>query len=283
MRSMPILATGQPFASLIAGAAGDALMGSWGSRPFRVFFCVGLKTKSLPLECKVLESGDGQFEAYVSVFGVKDSYGDVMEYGCFSASLAKKRPVGIPFHDWRHVPIAKTLEIREVPPGDMSLPDHLRQHGALYVKAQLLTEISAANDVYVGLKAGVITEFSIGYYELDAVEDKEARHVKAVDLVEYSPVLRGANPLTELISVKSEGRGLSFAAHSEQVLGSLQEYVKRASDLSRLRAEKGDAPSRVRIEEFRALHSELGLLLESLEAPSDEEVARAKAAALLAM
>jgi uncharacterized protein len=150
-----------------------------------------LKQASCRAEIKAAGE-DGIIEAYVSVFNNVDAYGDVIEQGAFAKSLANKLPKGVWMHNWDQ-PIAKTLEAREDP------------HG-LYIKGQLILEVQKAQEAYALMKAGVVDEFSIGFYINDAEFDKEnnVRRIKDITLVEWSPVLAGANPDTELISVKSE-------------------------------------------------------------------------------
>ena len=247
-----------------------------------------LKRKSLGAVLKATpdNQGEGIVEAYVSVFGVKDSYGDVMQFGCFAKSIAAKPPVGVWMHKW-DTPIGRTLEIKEVPAGDPSLPADLRAYGALYVKAKLSLGTEKGREAYELLKDEVIDEFSIGYFEVETNEstvgEERVTNVTEVRLIEWSPVLRGANPLTQPISVKDNPRPLSFADHSEQVLGHLQGFTKRASGLTQLRATQGETPSKARIAEFRAVHDELGKVLTLLEAPSEEEVIKAQADALAAI
>jgi len=148
---------------------------------------------------------EGVIEAIVSVFGVKDSYGDIVLPGAFSGSLAKKMPIGVFMHDWMQ-PIAKTLEARELLPGDPLLPDAIKDYGGLYIKGQIVKGVQAAEEAYLLMKEGVIDEFSFGYYTLNETWDKESQtnFLNAVDIVEWSPVVRGANPATVLMGVKSE-------------------------------------------------------------------------------
>ncbi|MEX0297417.1 HK97 family phage prohead protease, partial [Pseudomonas putida] len=56
----------------------------------------------LPLTIKSV-SDSGEFEGYGSVFGVEDSYGDVVVRGAFAASLAKwKEKARLPAMLWQH-------------------------------------------------------------------------------------------------------------------------------------------------------------------------------------
>lgn len=159
---------------------------------------VKMVIKSLPItEVKVVDEEAGIIEAYVSIFGNVDSYGDIVVQGAFRDSLAKyfpRYPKGVWSHDWAQ-PIAKTLEAREDERG-------------LYIKAQLLLDIQKAKEAYVLIKEGVMTDFSFGYevddYEMDF--DKGVRYLKRLTIYEWSPVLVGANRSATLIGVKGDGQ-----------------------------------------------------------------------------
>lgn len=150
----------------------------------RVFKCKLVETKS--------DEEKGVVEAYVSVFGNEDSYGDIIEQGAFADSLKRKLPVGVWSHNWDQ-PIAKTIEARE------------DNHG-LYIKGKLILGVQKAKEAYELMKEGVIDEFSIGFfiedYEFNEIE--QIRTIKKIKLVEWSPVLAGANPDTSLINIKSK-------------------------------------------------------------------------------
>lgn len=150
---------------------------------------------------------EGIVEAIVSVFGNKDSYGDVVLPGAFSASLARKMPIGVYMHDWS-MPIAKTMEARELLPGDPLLPDSIKDNGGLYIKGQLIKGIQKADEALLLMKEGVIDEFSFGYYIPDGGSNYDSESgtnfLTNVDMVEWSPVVRGANPATVLMAVKED-------------------------------------------------------------------------------
>jgi len=147
----------------------------------------GIKFKILSTE---EAGGEGIIEAYVSIFNNVDLVGDIIQQGAFAESLMKKLPKGVWSHDWQ-APIALTLEAREDAKG-------------LYIKGQFILTVQKAQEAYDLIKAGVIDEFSIGFRVLDD-EWKEdgTRVITKARLYEWSPVLVGANPDTELISVKS--------------------------------------------------------------------------------
>lgn len=133
---------------------------------------------------------NGIIEAYVSIFGNVDSDGDIIVRGAFLESLAKKLPKGVWSHNW-DMPVAITLEAHEDDKG-------------LYIKGQFNLETQRGKEAYSDLKFGTIDEFSIGFRVLDwEYDDAGHRIIKKVRLYEWSPVLAGANPDTELIDIKA--------------------------------------------------------------------------------
>lgn len=150
---------------------------------------------NMPVTLKIVETKaddeKGIIEAYVSIFDNVDLVGDIIKRGAFAESLAKKLPKGVWGHDW-NVPVAKTLEAREDEKG-------------LYIKAQFNLDTQRGQEAYSDIKFGIIDEFSIGFRVLDDewTEDN-IRVITKARLYEWSPVLVGANPDTELISVKSK-------------------------------------------------------------------------------
>lgn len=145
---------------------------------------------------KIIDEEKGIFEAYVSVFGNVDSYGEVVEKGAFVEWLALhagRYPKGVWAHDWTE-PIIKTLEIGE--------DDH-----GLKVKGQFVLEVQRAREIYALMKAGVITDFSFGFRVQEDSWDEVAkvRRLKKIAIYEYSPVLVGANDQAMLLGVKADG------------------------------------------------------------------------------
>jgi hypothetical protein len=162
----------------------------------------------LTLNCKVNEiktDGAGMIEAYVSIFNNIDSYGDIIAPGAFAESIGKKLPKVVWSHDWEK-PIGKTLVARE-------------DNKGLYVKAQLLLSIDDGRKAYELIKEGIIDEFSIGFRVQDWEMQGENRVIKKVKLYEWSPVLAGANPATELVSIKGEDIDEDFDADKGEDAG----------------------------------------------------------------
>ena len=190
-----------------------------------------IQHKSFGILVKELSQEAGQegiIEAYVSVFGNVDLHGEVVTYEAVAKSLQIVTPNGVYMHDHTE-PIARTLESEAMQKGDERLPESLRPFGALYVKAQFNLETNSAGvpmnptatRSYSDLKFGIVKEFSIGYFVKQSLYDSASsiRYLTDVEIFEWSPVFKGANPLTELQSVKEfgekEGRKLSTATLNE--------------------------------------------------------------------
>lgn len=163
--------------------------------------------KSCPVRVKAAGSDDGledgQFEALVSVFGNKDSYGDVVMPGAFTDTLAewsaKGDPIPVYYSHRMDDPdynIGYVLEAKETDDG-------------LWVKAQMDTDPEArkAAQVHRLLKGRRVTQFSFAYdiveggFETHDGEDVYA--LKRLKLYEVGPTPIGANDSTELLGVKS--------------------------------------------------------------------------------
>ena len=202
-----------------------------------------LKRKAITAQA--LTTGDeGQVSAIVSVFDVRDSYGDIMRQGAFKESIGTKLPAVLWMHRGPDI-IGKTLEAKELAPGDKALPESIRDKGGLYVLGQLyLDEAPYAKLAHIALRDAVVDEFSIGYYEQEAADERKDeewwRNVTKVDLVEWSPVHRGANPDTAVIGVKDKDfKTLSVEEQIEKSLADFQVLQGRAEEIQALRSEEG--------------------------------------------
>ena len=77
-------------------------------------------------ETKADDKGGLTISGYGAYFGNVDSYGDRVQYGAFTESIATKKPKLWYQHDSTR-PIGITLETREIPAGDPSLPEELKE------------------------------------------------------------------------------------------------------------------------------------------------------------
>lgn len=158
-----------------------------------------MKTKQrldMPLTIKSV-SDTGEFEGYGSVFGVKDSYSDIVVPGAFQKSLGSWSEKGrLPALLWQHnmsEPIGVYTEMREDATG-------------LYVKGRLLIDDDPlAKRAHAHMKAGSLSGLSIGYilndWEYD--RDKGGWLLKEIDLWEVSLVTFPANDEARISEVKS--------------------------------------------------------------------------------
>jgi hypothetical protein len=154
-------------------------------------------------EFKALPSteGEGRFTALVSVYGNVDLQGDRVMKGAFDASLRKWGKSGDPIpicwsHDWSdpfaHIGYADARDVTETDRG-------------LLVKGQLDVDTNPfAKQVYDLMKQRRIKEFSFAYDIQDERRGKDgANELLQLGIIEVGPTLKGANPDTELLSVKS--------------------------------------------------------------------------------
>lgn len=174
---------------------------------------------------------EGVFEALVSVFGNKDSYGDVVLPGAFTATLAEWEASGAPIPVyWSHrmddpdYNIGHVLEAKETADG-------------LWVKAQIDLESPKAANVFRLLKGKRVTQFSFAYDVISGAwvknaEDEEFYELRELKLYEVGPTPIGANQETELLSVKSmvhTARALAGAVKAGRAISAKNETTLRES------------------------------------------------------
>lgn len=136
----------------------------------------------------------GEFEAVIATFGEVDSDGDVLEKGAFGGQVVSV----LPAHDSRSVPLGKASVVDR---GDEAV-----------AVGQFNLEIPAARDWSSALRFDLAhppskQEWSWGFvptkFRFDTLDDQEVRVIEAVDLLEVSPVLRGASVGTRTIQAKA--------------------------------------------------------------------------------
>lgn len=162
----------------------------------------------------------GTFEAIVSVFGVKDLQGDVVEPGAFSKTLkgfGKEKALPAVWSHQFHNPdmfLGKYLEAEEN-------DNHLRLVGKLNM------DYPMGQRVHSLMKDGLVRQFSWSgrVQDFDPIEkgddlyDEEnewmnGARIKEIDLWEAGPTFRGANSETALLGVKTAS-GLSVMRKAE--------------------------------------------------------------------
>ncbi|MFR9841316.1 HK97 family phage prohead protease [Corynebacterium striatum] len=161
-----------------------------------------MTVKSVIAEVKARGDGEkAEFEAYASVFGNRDSYGDVVQKGAFAASLKAWDEKGAPIPLlWGHNMADPDFNIGMVTSAEED------EHG-LKVVCELDTDSPKGAQVHRLLKQGRVREMSFAFAatssEYGELDGKSVRFLKEVDLFEVSVVPLGANPETEVLAVKS--------------------------------------------------------------------------------
>lgn len=169
----------------------------------------------IPFKIKSV-SEDGVFSGYGSVFGVVDSYKEVVLPGAFAESLKVRRPAML----WQHrssEPIGVYTLVKE---------DNI----GLYVEGKLALKTVRGAETYELLKMDALNGLSIGFITREDSYDKVTgvRSLKTVDLWEVSPVTFPANESARVSSVKSV----------EQIatLSDAEAYLRDTGGLSRREA-----------------------------------------------
>jgi phage head maturation protease len=162
-------------------------------------------------------SDTGVIEALVAVTGVKDAVNDIIVPGAFTRTLRERpKPKACLGHDWNR-PIGKTLAIKELMPGDPSLPKTTadgdpwpREAGAVWARFQVNLDSDDGRAAYSSAKFYGPEEstYSIGYRTTKSQHRRGVRHIQDLDLLEYSQVLNPANRLASLQSVKADDDGV---------------------------------------------------------------------------
>jgi uncharacterized protein len=155
---------------------------------------VGREVKSYSFSIKAAGE-DGSIEGYGSVFGVKDSYDDVIAPGAFTKSLQEHKKAGTnPAMLWQHdteEPIGIWTEVSE-------------DKNGLRVRGQLSLETVRGKEAHALVKMGALNGLSIGFiskmWEYD--KEKEIRTLTEIELWEVSVVTFPANGKARVTSVK---------------------------------------------------------------------------------
>lgn len=156
-----------------------------------------LKRLDLPFKTKSVND-TGEFSGYGSVFGVEDSYGDIVVKGAFENTLqAWKEKDALPSMLWQH-------DIKE-PIGLYTLMQE--DDNGLYVEGQLLIDDDPlAKRAHAHLKAKSLSGLSIGYTlpnGFDYDKEKGVFILSEIDLWECSLVTFPANDQSRVSDVKS--------------------------------------------------------------------------------
>lgn len=154
------------------------------------------------ISTEIKQAGEaGEFSAVIATLGTVDSDGDVVLSG---ALLGQGSVPIVPSHQSSHVPLGK-VTIRE--DGDSVIAD-----------GKFNLDVSTARDWFKAIKFDLENgepkmNWSWGFLITDSAHEKRdgenVRIIKGVDLIEVSPVLRGASVGTRTILAKAEAEEAS--------------------------------------------------------------------------
>lgn len=151
---------------------------------------------SFQLETKAIDEKTGTFTGYGSVFGVEDSYSDIVVPGAFAKSLARWKKKGIkPALLWQHnqhKPCGVITSLSE-------------DKNGLVMEAQLALGTQIGKEAYEFMQMGALTGLSIGYSTVNDRYDREkdVRYLEELELWEVSLVTFPANDAARITQVKN--------------------------------------------------------------------------------
>lgn len=182
------------------------------NKVFRKAFAFEFKASS--------DDGIGRINGYGSVFGNKDSYGEIVVKGAFNQSLDELKGSDLPML-WQHqsdmpVGLWKTLKQDDL---------GLKSDGIMPL------EIISIKEKHQMAQAGLVKGLSIGYrVRKDGYEflDDGTVLLKDLDLREISLVTFPANPLAIINDVKSITFNESELTHYLKNLGLQSAFIKQA-------------------------------------------------------
>lgn len=169
-----------------------------------------IEKRSFALQIKAT-GDDGTVEGYGSVFGVRDSYDDVIAQGAFGQSLNDHKAAGtMPAMLWQHnsdQPIGIWTGMVEDAKG-------LRMSG------QLALETTLGREAHALLKMGALNGLSIGFVskKWDYDRDSEVRTLTEIELWEVSLVTFPANQSARVTGVKSAAQEITTIRQAEHSL-----------------------------------------------------------------
>ncbi|OHV12125.1 HK97 family phage prohead protease [Kushneria phosphatilytica] len=178
--------------------------------------------KTIPLEqahVKFEDGDEGTFEGYASVFGNKDSHGDVVTQGAFAPALEKGSNVGMFFnHASFDLPVGKWLDLHE------------DEYG-LYAKGELTPGMQQSSDLRAAMKHETVGGLSVGFtVNMSDVEESDTGLVfSSIDtLREISLCTWPANERARVSSVKS--------LDGVETIKDIEDWLRESANLSKSQA-----------------------------------------------
>lgn len=148
---------------------------------------------------------EGEFIAYASVFGNKDSYGDVVIKGAFAETLSEFKAADLP------IPLLFGHNMQD-PDYNLGTASAEEDDHGLKIRARLALGEPKADQAYRLLKGRRLNQMSFAYDILDGGWSKRTKadgteeefyELRRLKLHEVSLVPVGANQETEILTVKA--------------------------------------------------------------------------------
>jgi len=214
-----------------------------------------VKTKTVDVEIKALDDKqEGYFEAYASIFGNVDSYGDMVVKGAFEESLAEYAAAGAPIPVyWRHR--------MDDPFMNLGAAEAKEDDRGLWSGCQLDLETAAGKQTHKLLKEKRVRQMSFAYDVIEgAWVDRKAEdggsyyELRKLRIHEISIVPVGANQETEILAVKAAVESVVAGVKAGRGLSADDEQEARAAyaalgDVLKTDQEKADGTSDAKTEE----------------------------------
>jgi hypothetical protein len=196
-----------------------------------------VKSFNVKLETDVKALSKGEGRAVIAEFNKVDHDGDVTLAGAFG-----KQHVNIlPAHD------------RSAPRLGKAILTEAGERAIAEFKFNLDADAKTAKEWHSALKFDMengepLQEWSYGFKIIDSsfgeFEGKQVRFLKQLDVIEISPVLRGAGTSTGTLAIKS--KGMTYTDQMKQATASLDDvkaFIERSQSLADLKAKDGNSLS----------------------------------------
>jgi len=204
----------------------------------------------VPFDMKAIGDGETRtFEGYGSVFGVLDSYADIVAPGAFKRSLKEATAVGrMPALLWQH-DSSSPIGVYEAMHEDAT---------GLYVKGRL-SDTQLGREAYTLLKDGALSGLSIGFTTRKSKVDNESgvRTLTDVQLWETSLVTFPANDAARVTGVKAADGALPTEREFER-------WLRREAGFTEAEAKTIIAKGFRQVQREAAQSGQLSDLLESV-------------------
>lgn len=179
-------------------------------------------------EFKADDAGNGGFEGYASVFGVRDDGGDVVMPGAFAETIpdfTTRGFIGLG-HDWSGLPIGYVKDAYEDTRGLYITTEYHSTATAQEARRVAQERIAAGKGVYLSIGYSVSPDGS----EYSA--DGSTRMLKSLKLYEVSQVNIPMLKVAELTGVKAAEQG-------ESAISMAREFAERLRAIDALRKKEG--------------------------------------------